>query len=183
MSHPSQPSSDPNNPYAQQPQQGAGLPSYGAAGDPAYGAAGYGAPTTMPGTVNGARIMLYVTGGLSVIGAILMFVAAAALGTIADDPELQGDANIEMLSDMGTGLIAFVGVLYLGFAVGGILLAVKFAKGGNGLRIGTIVYGALAIVMGIVGIPVGLIFIILAVLIIVFVAKSDGKAWFNRPRY
>jgi hypothetical protein len=193
MSYPSQPGPDPNNPYAQQPQQpgyghpqqDGGLPSYGGGADPAYGAAGHGAPTTMPGSVNAARIMLYVTGGLSAVGAVLMFIAAAAIGSIADDPELQGDANLDMLSDLGTGLLAGMGVVYLLFAVGGILLAVKCAKGTNGVRIGAIVYGALVAVVGLLNIAsiVSLVFVVLGVLIAVFVGKADGKAWFNRARH
>ncbi|MDT0380490.1 hypothetical protein RM572_17190 [Streptomyces sp. DSM 42041] len=192
MSYPSQPGQDPNNPYAQQPQgqpgygspqQDAGLPSYGGGADPAYGAVGV--PTTMPSPVKTSRIMLYVTGGLSVVGAVLMFIAAAAIGSIADDPELQGDANLEMLNDLGTGLLAGMGVLYLAFAVAGILLAAKFAKGGNGVRIGAIVYSALVALVGLLNIAsiVSLVFVVMAILVIVFVSKADGKAWFDRPRH
>lgn len=190
MSYPPQPGQDPNNPYAQQPPQQQ-QPGYGyppqKGGLPGYGgpaeAAGYGAPTSMPGTLNAARIMLYVIGGLSAVGAVLTLIAAAALGSIADDPNLQGEANLDMYQDLGTGLIALIGVVYLGFAVGGFVLALKFSKGGNGVRTGAIVYGALTIVVGLIAFPVGLIFVIMAGVIIAFVVNADGKAWFNRPRY
>lgn len=198
---------DPNNPYAQPqkdqqpgygypqqgqqqpgygyPQQGGGLPQYGGAAEQGYPAGGgYGMPMQMPGGVKAARVMLFVTGGLSAVGAVLAFLGAAALGSLdPNSPELQNNPDFEMVQGWGAGIIALVGVLFLAFAVGGIVLGAKFGKGGNGLRIGTIVYGALTIVMGIVMIPLGLLFMILAVLIVVFVAKGDGSQWFNRPRY
>lgn len=205
MSYPPQPGQDPNNPYAQQPQQGqqpgygypqgqqggygypqqGGLPSYGGPAEQQYPmGAGYGAPMSMPGTVNAARIMLYVLGGLSLIGSILMFVAAAAIGSVsADDPAVQNDAQFEMIQDLGSGVIAGMGVLFLGLAAGGIVIAVKIAKGGNGLRIGAIVYGAVSAAVSLLFLPLGVLFTVLSGLIIGFVAKSDGKAWFNRPRY
>ncbi len=206
MSYPPQPGQDPNNPYAnppQQPQQPGygypqqgqqpaygypqqqpGLPSYGGPADPGYMGAGYGGPMAMPGTVNAAKILMFVTGGLSAVGAILMFFAAAAIGSLsADNPELQNNADFEMLSGMGMGVLILIGVVYLALAVGGIVLAAKFSKGGSGLRTGTIVWGAVVILMGVIGIPVGLLFVILGVLVVVFAAKSDGKAWFNRAQY
>lgn len=205
MSYPPQPGQDPNNPYAnppQQPQQPGygypqqgqqpaygypqqqpGLPSYGGPADQGYMGAGYGGPMAMPGTVNAARIMMFVVGGLSAIGAVLVFIAAAAIGSLSDNPEMQNNADFEMVSDMGAGLMSLVGVVYLALAVTGIVLAAKFGKGGGGLRTGAIVWGAVVTLMGIIGFPIGLLFSIAGILVIVFVAKNDGKAWFNRAQY
>ncbi|GAA2937762.1 MULTISPECIES: hypothetical protein [Streptomycetaceae] len=193
---------DPNNPYGQQPggqQPGYGYPQQAPQGvpqqgygypqaPPVQGGYGYpGVPTEMPGGVKSARVMLYVIAGLQVIGAIIFAIAAAAVNAAKNDATLKEDVQFQQLADYSGnalwGIVAFA-VLWGVFAV---VLAAKFGKGGNGLRITTIVFGVITAILGIYPfLVIGLVHTVLAVLIIVFVAKSDGGAWFNRqqqPQY
>lgn len=201
---PPQPGQDPNNPYAQPqqsqqpgygyPQQGAqpgygypqqgGLPQYGGPAEQGYPmAGGYGMPMPMPGGVKAARVILYVTGGLSVVGAIGAFIAAAMFDDIVGSSATTS-ADASAMADLGAGVLAGLGVVALIFAALGIMLAAKFASGGSGVRVGTIVYGSFMILGGVLSITsTGIINLVLGILVVVFVSKSDGSAWFNRPRY
>lgn len=201
MSYPPQ-GQDPNNPYAQQqgqqpgygypqqgqpgygyPQQQGGLPSYGGPADQGYPmGGGYGMPMQMPGGVKAARVILYVVGGLSIIGAIFAFIAAATFDDLIGSSGTTS-ADASAMADLGAGVVAVIGVLGLVFAAIAIMLAMKFAGGGSGVRIGTIVYGAFMILFGLLSLPGGILQMVLGILVVVFVAKSDGNAWFNRPRY
>ncbi|MFF4317274.1 hypothetical protein [Streptomyces sp. NPDC001568] len=191
---------DPNNPYGQQPQAPQGQPGYGypqqaPQGVPAQAGYGYpqgapagpggypGAPLTMPGGVTASRVLLFVIATLQIIGAAIFVLAGAAVQKLKDDPTLKADAQFEQLQDFPTGALYAFAVLILAWGVLAIVLGAKFGKGGNGIRVTTIVFASVTAVAGIwpfVGI--GLLHTILAILIIVFVAKSDGAAWFNRQR-
>lgn len=183
---------DPNNPYGQQPQgqqPGYGYPQQGQQpgyGYPAappvspYGAPGYGVPMEMPGGVKAARVILWVLSGLQLIGAVFIFIGAAAIKSVDTSDLSSSDA--ETFSSLGQGLLVFVGVLALIFAALSMFLAARFKSGGNGVRVGTIVYGAFLALSGVFSLPAGILSLALAVLVIVFVAKSDGAAWFQRQR-
>ncbi|MEV3992191.1 hypothetical protein AB0J57_25090 [Streptomyces sp. NPDC049837] len=191
---------DPNNPYGQQgqPQQpGYGYPQQGQPQQPGYGypaappppayGAGYpgGAPMTMPGLMQTARVLLFIVAGLQIIfGIIFAFVIAAAQDV--SDSVGAGDAT-----DGLAGLGFIVVLILIAFAVWAIVLGAKFSKGGNGVRVTTIVYSALFILMslsnftqgttsaaigGIIGLAIGGI-------ILASMVNSSATAWFNRPRY
>ncbi|MDX3059977.1 hypothetical protein PV394_33395 [Streptomyces sp. NE06-03E] len=197
---------DPNNPYGQQqggqppqgqpgygypqqapqgvPQQGYGYPQ----APPVQGGYGFpGGPTEMPGGVKAARVMLYVIAGLQVIGTIFVALAAAAVNAAKNDATLQEDVQFQQLADYSGGVLWAIAVFAVLWGVFAVVLAAKFGKGGNGLRVTTIVFGVITAILGIYPFVVmGLVHTILAVLVVVFVAKSDGAAWFNRqqqPQY
>ncbi|MFD6421437.1 hypothetical protein [Streptomyces sp. NPDC060198] len=187
---------DPNNPYGQQqpggqqpgygypqapqgaPQQGYGYPQapYGQGGFPA-------GPTEMPGGVKAARVMLFVMGGLSIIGAILFAISAGAVSAAKNDASLQEDVQFQQLADYSGGVLWAITVFAVVWAVLAIVLGAKFGKGGSGLRVTTIVFGVLTAILGIYPfIVVGLVYTVLAILVVVFAANSDGSAWFNRHK-
>ncbi|MDQ0794440.1 hypothetical protein [Streptomyces sp. B1I3] len=199
---------DPNNPYGQQQpygqqpggQQQGGQPGYGypqqapqgvpqqgygyPQAPPVQGGYGFpGVPTEMPGGVKAARVMLYVIVGLQVIGAIIFALAAVAVNAARNDETLQEDVQFQQLADYsGNALWAIVAFAVL-WGVFAVVLAAKFGKGGNALRITTIVFGVITAILGIYPFIVfGLVHTVLAILITVFVAKSDGGAWFNRQQ-
>ncbi|MER5770614.1 hypothetical protein [Streptomyces sp. NPDC001985] len=196
---------DPNNPYGQQQggQPGYGQPQQGQApgqpGQPPYGypqappvqpydggyGGGYGGPpTTMPGTLSAARVMLYVIAALQLIGAALILLGAAAIDAAKSNEELKNDVQFQELAEFSSGQVYAMGVFAILWGVLAVFLAVKFGKGGNGIRITALVFGVITAILGIWPfIVVGLIHTILGILIAVFVAKSDGSAWFNRPRH
>ncbi|MES4893283.1 hypothetical protein [Streptomyces sp. NPDC096012] len=84
------------------------------------------------------------------------------------------------------------GVIHAALAL---VLAARFGKGGNALRIGTIVYGAWHCVVGTftLGLTAGVaptaivmaavVELAAGVLLIVFMVQRDGVAWFSRPRH
>ncbi|MEU0220736.1 hypothetical protein ABZ281_39410 [Streptomyces sp. NPDC006265] len=187
---------DPNNPYGApqgQPQQpGHGYPQdQGQA--PGYGypqappVSPYGgpaAPTTMPGSVSAARVMMWVIVGLQVVGVALFAFGAAALNAAKDDESLKDNTAFQDLVGDSTGLIWGYVVFGLAWLVFAAVLATKFKNGGNGARITILVFAIITAVLGIYPfVIVGLVHTVLAILVAVFVGNAGGKAWFNRPRY
>ncbi|MFJ3619064.1 hypothetical protein ACIPSH_13045 [Streptomyces iakyrus] len=191
---------DPNNPYGapqgQQPQQqqqpGYGYPqNQGQA--PGYGypqappVSPYGgpaAPTTMPGSVGAARVMMWVIVGLQVVGIAIFAFAAAALNAAKDDESLKDNTAFQDLVGDSTGVIWGYVVFGLAWLVFAAVLATKFKNGGNGARVTILVFAIITAVLGIYPfVIVGLVHTVLAILVAVFVGNANGKAWFNRPRY
>ncbi|OKK20917.1 hypothetical protein AMK16_10995 [Streptomyces sp. CB00455] len=200
---------DPNNPYGQQPPAPQGQPGYGypqqapqgvppqggyaypqqqaPQGYPGYpaGPGGYpGMPMEMPGLLKTARVLLFIVSGLQIVVGLFALVGAAAVSSSTNS-----DAG-----DLGAGLIAVVAVLVFAFAVWALILGVKFAKGGNGVRIATIVYGSLSILgslanfantsaNGSSGVFGGIIGLAIGGTILAAAVSSSGAAWFKRPRY
>ncbi|MDT9688735.1 hypothetical protein Q5762_10265 [Streptomyces sp. P9(2023)] len=187
---------DPNNPYGQQPQgqqpgygypqQPGQQPGYGYPQAPPvqqpYGAGGYpGATMEMPGGVKAARVILWIMSGFNVLGAVAMVVMSFAI-----DSELEKSgatsADAAAFADLGQGLLIGLGIFSLIIGVLGMVLAAKFRSGGTGVRVCTIVYASFMVLFSIFSLPAGLISLALGILIIVFVAKADGAAWFNRQK-
>ncbi|MFJ3900579.1 hypothetical protein [Streptomyces sp. NPDC090025] len=190
---------DPNNPYGQQqgqqpgyghPQAPQGVPPQGGYGYPAappvspYGGPGYpGVPTEMPGGLKAARVMLFVIGGFQVIGAIFAALAAVGVSAAKNDPALKDDVQFQEIADWAPGLVWGVALAILAWGVLAIVLGAKFGSGGNGIRVTAIVFGIITAVLGIYPfVVVGLAHTVMAILVVVFAAKSDGAAWFNRHR-
>ncbi|MGW8768437.1 hypothetical protein ACWGN5_38845 [Streptomyces sp. NPDC055815] len=178
-----QPQGQPGYGYPQQapqgvPQQGYGYP----AAPPVSPYGGYpGAVMEMPGGVKSARVMLWIMSVLNLIGGI------AAIGlsfTLTSELEKQGplSGDEETFANLGQGIMIGAGVISLIFAILGMVLAAKFKSGGNGVRIGAIVWASFAVLFSLFSLPVGVISLALGVMIIVFTAKSDGSAWFNRNK-
>ncbi|MFD3719529.1 hypothetical protein [Streptomyces sp. NPDC058674] len=203
---------DPNNPYGQQPQAPQGQPGYGypqqaPQGVPPQGGYGYpqqgapagypagpggfpGAPVEMPGGVKGARIMLYILGGLQAVGALFAIIASAWVADMISGADTSGSlssADTDKAAALGAGVMIGVGVLILLFALWGILTAVKLPKGRNGIRISGIVYGSVITLFSLISLlganVFALVSLVLGILIIVFLAKSDASQYFNRPQY
>ncbi|MBT2444185.1 hypothetical protein J7E93_29660 [Streptomyces sp. ISL-36] len=195
---------EPNNPYGQpqDPQAGYGQPQGQQPGygypqqapqgvPPQYGypqappvqqpyGGGYpGAVMEMPGGVKSARVILWILSGLNMLGGL-----GAIAFSFAIDSELEKSgattADAEAFADLGQGLMIGVGIFSIIFAALGMMLAAKFKSGGNGVRVCSIVYAAFIVLFSIFSLPLGIVSMALGVLVIVFVAKSDGSAWFNR---
>ncbi|MFE9373516.1 hypothetical protein ACFYM2_27620 [Streptomyces sp. NPDC006711] len=198
---------DPNNPYGQQPQQGAnpygqqpGQPGYGypqgqqapqgvppqqGYGYPQqpYGGAPMG-PQTMPGTVSAARAMLWVIVGLQAIGAVIMVIGAIGMSAAKNQAAARDDVQFQQLADYPTGVLYVMAVFAVAWLIFAIVLAAKFGTGGNGLRVTTMVFAIVTAVLGIYPfVVIGLIHTVLAILIAVFVGKQSGAQWFKRPQY
>ncbi|WEH40076.1 hypothetical protein OG233_11590 [Streptomyces sp. NBC_01218] len=158
------------------PQQGYGYPQA------PYGQGDFnGAPSVMPGGVKASRVLLYVMGGLSLIGAVIFAIGAAAVSAAKNDASLEEDVQFQQLADYSGGVLWALTAFAVLWGVFAIVLAVKFGSGGNGLRITTIVFAVVTAILGIYPfLGVGLVYTVLAILVTVFVANADGRAWFNR---
>ncbi|MCT7357166.1 hypothetical protein N4P33_34250 [Streptomyces sp. 15-116A] len=189
---------DPNNPYGQPPQQ-PGQPGYGypqQPGQPGYGypaappvqqpyGGGY-VPTQMPGITRAAQIMLGVIALAHAVIAVMYGYALSKWDETMAEAGITGDSEAEQFADLGKGVVVFFLGLAAVFAVLGLVLLLQYAKGANGVRVCSIVYGSFAIVTGIFTLAaygLGLIIMVVAILLIVFAAKRASAEWFKRPRY
>ncbi|MFF8969606.1 hypothetical protein [Streptomyces sp. NPDC014995] len=171
-------------PYPQQYPQHQQYPQF--PGDPQFAGGHPGGPLTMPGITRAARIMLGLV-------ALSHLIVAGAYGWVLSrwDEEMAkagitGDAQAEGYADLGKGVVVFLMGLATVFALLGVALLFQYAKGGNGVRVCSIVYGSFAIVTGIFMLSaygLGLLIMAVAILLIVFSAKRDTAAWFRRPRH
>ncbi|GAB7182659.1 hypothetical protein ATKI12_2490 [Kitasatospora sp. Ki12] len=195
---------DPNNPYGQPPA----APGYGypqQAPPAAYGypqqAPVYGyapaVPPSMPGLVTTARVLLFVVGGVQVILAIAYLIGAAAAKDASTtlSRTTTSDNPFSAIGDAAAGIAVVFAILFALAAALSITLGAKFGKGGNSVRITTIVYGSIASLLGLLiligGINVGsaallvfgLLWLAICIIWISAMCVRDGVNWFNRPRY
>jgi hypothetical protein len=189
---------DPNNPYG--PPQGGQQPNYGypqqqpQQGQPGSGypqappvSAGYGypaAPTSMPGTVSAARVMLWIIFGLQLVGVALFALSAASVDAAKNDDQLKDDASFQQLADYSSGMLWGLTAFALVWGVIALVFAIKVGSGGNGVRIATMIFAIITAILGLYPfIVVGLVHTVLAILVAVFVGNANGSAWYKRPRY
>lgn len=188
---------DPNNPYGA--PQGGQQPNYGypqqqPQGQPGYGypqappvSAGHGypaAPTSMPGTVSTARVLLWVIFGLQLLGVALFAFSAVSVEAAKDDETLKDDAAFQQLADYSSGMLWGLVAFALVWGVIALVMALKVGSGGNGIRITTMVFAIITAILGLYPfIIVGLVHTVLAILVAVFVGNANGAAWYKRPRY
>ncbi|RFU83402.1 hypothetical protein DY218_27940 [Streptomyces triticagri] len=207
---------DPNNPYGQPPQQPpGGQPGYGypqqapqgqpygypqQQGYPGYpgypaGPGGNMMPQSMPGLLMTARVFLFIISAPQILYCLVAIYGAAVFSDASDLSEELDVAGLDSVTTAGTGIFVILALITGGLAALSITLGVKFSSGGQGVRVTTIVYGALGCVPGVwmlfVGLDTGLatatipglIWTVFAVIITVAPAVPSGAAWFNRPRY
>ncbi|MGW5847182.1 hypothetical protein ACWFQ8_04300 [Streptomyces sp. NPDC055254] len=139
----------PQGGYAYPQQQGypgapAGYPGAPPAypgGPPGYPGAGYpGGQVEMPGGAKAARVILFVLGGLQILGGLAVSVGGALFAS------LFSGSSSSTAQDVGSVLaVVFVilGVLLLGLSTWPILTAAKMSKGRGGVRVSGIIYGSL----------------------------------------
>ncbi|WP_043265720.1 integral membrane protein [Streptomyces sp. CT34] len=139
-------------------------------------------PTAMPGGVKGARAMLFVLAGLNLIGLVLAVLGLGGVSKASHDASSSPYADMSAFN-VGKGLLIAAIVIIVVFTAAAITLAAQFGNGGKGVRIGTIVFGVGTILVSLATFPFGLVHTVLGILVVVFVSKDEGNAWFNRPRY
>ncbi|MFE4975496.1 hypothetical protein ACFRAR_25770 [Kitasatospora sp. NPDC056651] len=204
---------DPNNPYGQPPAApGYGYPQQAPPAAPGYGypqqapaygqpPVGYGyppvaAPQSMPGLMMTARVLLFIVGGTQVLGAVFCLLGAMATkGAMAQSKT--SDEGLLAIGDAAAGVLAVIGVVAALAAALSITLGVKFGKGGNSVRITTIVYGSIGALLGLLGLLssfaategqganlfVSVLWVAISVIWIAGVCTRDAVTWFNRPKY
>ncbi|MER6071934.1 hypothetical protein ACFYZB_17540 [Streptomyces sp. NPDC001852] len=208
---------DPNNPYGPPPQQPPAAPGYGYPQQPPAPPQAYGypqqpaypgypggnmMPQSMPGLLVTARVFLYLISAVQIIVGLIWLYVAAFVNDVSNKADDLGNSSsnnpfntIGNGGHMAAGLIVFIALIALGLAALSITLGVKFGRGGQGVRITTVVYGALGGVLGLIGLFAGmdsglasavifpLIWVVFAAVITAAPVVPSGTAWFNRPRY
>ncbi|GAA1934177.1 hypothetical protein GCM10009837_70040 [Streptomyces durmitorensis] len=205
---------DPNNPYGQPPQQppaapGYGYPQappgvppqqgYGYPQQPAYpgypGGGGNMMQQSMPGLLVTARVFLFLISAVQIILAIVYLYLGAIASDAGDSGEDLGLSGMSDAGDAVAGIAIIAALIAAALGTLSITLGVKFSRGGQGVRITTVVYGALGGIVGLIGLFVGLdsglataiigplIWVTFAVIITIAPVVPSGTAWFNRPRY
>ncbi|MGW7067790.1 hypothetical protein ACWGII_17890 [Streptomyces sp. NPDC054855] len=206
---------DPNNPYGQPPQQPPAAPGYGypqappgvppqqgygyPQQQPAYpgypGGGGNMMQQSMPGLLMTARVFLFLISATQILSAIFLLYGAAVANDVSDSADDFGFAGTSDFGDAAAGLFVVFALVAAALAALSITLGVKFSRGGQGIRITTVVYGALGGIFGLIYLFVGLdtglasaiilplIWVVFAVIITIAPVVPSGTAWFNRPRY
>ncbi|MFD4947064.1 hypothetical protein ACFWNT_32195 [Streptomyces sp. NPDC058409] len=172
-------------------------PGFGHMQQPGYA----GGSPDMPQRVKAARIVLFLLAGfLIILGLAALAQAEAAQSALDPYSGSSGfmapavhEAEQEAAAQM---VVAQSGMLWNAiYAAFALVLAARFGKGGNALRIGTIVYGAWLCVVGTftLGLTAGtapstmvmaaLVELAAGVLLIVLMVQKDGVTWFGRPRH
>ncbi|GAA3088567.1 hypothetical protein ACFQ0X_18210 [Streptomyces rectiviolaceus] len=203
---------DPNNPYGQPPQQPPAAPGYGYPQAPpgVPPQQGYGYPQqpaypgyqggnamqqSMPGLLVTARVFLFLISAVQILFAIIYLYVGAIASDAGDSGEDLGLTGMGEAGDAVAGIAIIGALIAAALAALSITLGVKFSRGGQGVRITTVVYGALGGIVGLIGLFVGLdsglataiigplIWVTFAVIITIAPVVPSGTAWFNRPRY
>jgi hypothetical protein len=213
---------DPNNPYGPPPQQPPAAPGYGypqqsppPPGVPPQQAYGYPQqpaypgypggnqmlPQSMPGLLVTARVFLYIISAVQILSGLIYLYVAAFVNDVADTTDSYSTSSDDPFSELGdigdaaAGVIAVIAIVMLGLAALSITLGVKFGKGGQGVRITTVVYGALGTIFGLILLFIGLdsgmasavifplLWVIFGAVITAAPVVPSGTAWFSRPRY
>ncbi|MFJ9770208.1 hypothetical protein ACIRVF_03080 [Kitasatospora sp. NPDC101157] len=195
---------DPNNPYGQPQAPGYGYPQQAPPPAPGYGypqpvAPAYGyapaLPQVMPGLVTTARVLLFIVGGTQVLIALGCLIGAAATKDAVNKTSTSSDDFISSIGNAAAGILVVVGIVFALAAALSITLGAKYGKGGNAVRITTIVYGAIASLFGLLDLVSGIaqkltvniifggLWVAICVIWITAMCTQDGVNWFNRPRY
>ncbi|MFG2354663.1 hypothetical protein [Streptomyces sp. NPDC048521] len=200
---------DPNNPYGPPPPQPPTAPGYGYPQQPGIPPQGYPQqpaypgypvanmmPQTMPGLMTTARVLLYIVAAVQILIGIFAIFGAATLNDASNAGEdAFGDNDFSDIGHAGAGVVLVVALLFLALAGLSITLGVKFSRGGQGIRITTMVYGILGAIFGFLiligaadaGSSAALVWALLWIgfggIMAAAMIVPSGAAWFNRPRY
>lgn len=183
----------PAAPQGVPPQQAYGYPQQ--PGYPGY-PGGMVMPPQMPGLMQTARVFLFIVGAVQVLlGMVCLFVGAAANDVSNKSDDTFGDTPFGDIGHAAAGIMVVIALVFLGLSALSITLGVRLSKGGQGVRITTMVYGILGAVVGLLALigsanensSGGLIWAVLWItfggIMAVAMMTRDGSAWFNRPRY
>ncbi|MEV0737191.1 hypothetical protein AB0I51_14710 [Streptomyces sp. NPDC050549] len=209
---------DPNNPYPygqppqpsqpppppQQPPTAPGYTyGYGYPQQQPHSGYGYGYPggatmpaQSMPGLLMTARVFLFIISATQILAGAAWLYFGAFVSDVTDDAT--SVVPLKSVDDAGhalAGILVFFGLVSLAFAALSITLGVKFGRGGQGIRVTTMVYGALGTLVGFIvliaaldngpaaAVLYALLWVGFGAVITAAPMVAGGTAWFARPRY
>lgn len=130
-----------------------------------------GPPHAPPRKVTTARLIIFV------ICAIQALLGLAALAAAVSSPDDLSDQY-----DVPAGLFAVLGAGYLVHALIGFLLAARFNTGTDPVRITTLVWAGVLVLIGITALPLGIVWMVLGAVCLTFLSRPEAVDWFRRPR-
>lgn len=104
------------------------------------------------------------------------------LGLMTLSTGLSSGEELEREYDVRASTLIGASFFFLAHGGVGAGLGWLFARGGNGVRVGTTVWAVFAVFLGMLSAPVGLVSVLLAALVVVFLAQAPARAWFSRAR-
>jgi hypothetical protein len=142
-------------------------------------------PTKRPGTLTAAGIITIVMSSFSLLGSgIVSLIFLADRESLEEDQsmiDLANDADIRDVSDLVTaiGILSIItAVLSLAALVLGVLLLRN-----KRVRIPLVVLSSIAIILSLLAFPIGLVWVIAEILVIVFCFIGGAGAWFDAQGY
>lgn len=141
-------------------------------------------PNTMPGTVITVRVLMFIGGGLGILGALgigllgLLGVGLGqATGSLAQDPDAA------MVGNIVGGLALVIALIPLTYAVVSIVLAAKMGKRSSGVFWGVIVFQGLAAALLLLNVILGegasFVLLIFAVLMLTLMFLPASRAYYQ----
>lgn len=141
-------------------------------------------PTSRPGTLTAAGVITVVMSGIAFLATgILALVFLASRDTLEDSEDLQelaADSDVNV-ADLVTvlGVMGIIGAL---FAAAALILGVLLLQNKR-VRTALVVVTSIAIVMSLLAFPLGLLWVLAEVLVIVFLFVGGASAWFDAQAY
>jgi hypothetical protein len=141
-------------------------------------------PTSRPGTLTAAGVITVVMSGIAFLATgIMALVFLVSRDTLEDSEDLQQlaiDSDISV-SDLVTviGVMCVVAAL---FAAAALVLGVLLLQNKR-VRVALVVVTSIAIVMSLLAFPLGLLWVLAEVLVIVFLFVGGAGAWFDAQAY
>ncbi|MGP4112861.1 hypothetical protein ACTWP5_18375 [Streptomyces sp. 4N509B] len=130
-----------------------------------------GNPGEMPSQVRTARVLSFAASGLVLLTGLLY--TGLALG----DPD-----EVERTYGVESEALGVLGVIMLAHGGSGVGLALRYSTGGSGIRVGSLVWGGLAVAIGLGTVPLGLVTVVLGTLAVWNLTRAPSRTWFERPR-
>ena len=141
-------------------------------------------PTKRPGTLTAAGVITIVMSGIALLGmGIFVIVFLSDRGSLETDDsmvQLADDANVNV-KDLVTAL-GVLGIIAALLSLAAVILGILLLRNKR-VRIPLVVLSALAIVMSLLAFPLGLVWAIAEILVIVFLFSGGAGAWFDAQGY
>jgi hypothetical protein len=141
-------------------------------------------PTKRPGTLTAAGVITIVMSSFALLGSgILALVFLVDRNSLEEDEsmiELANDADVAV-EDLVTAL-GIVGVIAALLSLAALVLGVLLLRNKR-VRIPLVVLSAIAIILSLLAFPIGLLWVIAEVLVIVFCFIGGAGAWFDAQGY
>ena len=142
-------------------------------------------PTKRPGTLTAAGIITIVMSSFSLLGsgivALIFLIDRESLEEDQSMRDLANDADIRNVSDLVTAL-GIMSIIAAVLSLAALVLGVLLLRNKR-VRIPLVVLSSIAIILSLLAFPLGLVWVIAEILVIVFCFIGGAGAWFDAQGY